>query len=328
MKTYFPTINLLRGIAAFMVCFFHFSNFTSDWGEFLDKDSWIRQIGFYGSNGVFVFFVISGFVIPMLLHKEKFKLVYFFRFFARRFIRVEIPYFFSIILILAVSYIVARLLYWDFNFETGQFFAHLIYVIPWTDYEWYNVIYWTLGIEIQYYILMAILFLLINHKLKWVAYLGLFIFGASALIIQSHQLVFYYAPIFLLGIVLFMQKTNRLNSIEAYLFLALFTFETLYVHGLTITLFSIITVVVISAIDIDKPLPNQFGNLSYSLYLIHGTIGGQLLFFLGKYAETFGEKMGLLLLTIILAIAASYLFWYLIERPSQRLSKKIRIHKE
>lgn len=287
MKTYFPIINLLRGMAAFFVCFYHFTNFSTHWGYFLPEDAFARQIGFYGSNGVFIFFVISGFVIPMSLHKEKFKLQFFHRFFMRRFVRVEIPYIASIFVILLVNFIIASNMGWNFSLDIKQIFLHFIYLIPWTNYEWINIIYWTLAIEIQYYILMAFLFLFLSHRYKWLRILGLLLFGASAFFFQNHDLIFYYSPTFLLGITLFMLKTERLKWLEASLLLVLFTIETIYIHSLTIALFSILTVVIIAFVHLENKLTDFFGNISYSLYLIHGIIGGQIIYFFGAKTSGF-----------------------------------------
>ena len=67
-KESFTTIHSLdnlRGIASFMVAFFHFSAGNR---IFLDEDNILRVIGRFGWSGVEIFFIISGFVIPFALY--------------------------------------------------------------------------------------------------------------------------------------------------------------------------------------------------------------------------------------------------------------------
>ncbi|MES2798782.1 MAG: acyltransferase [Bacteroidota bacterium] len=328
MKTYFPSINFLRGLAAMMVCVFHFFNFSTVWGFLFEPTDLIASTTKLGVNGVFIFFVISGFVIPMSLYKAKFKIIHLHRFLFRRFVRVEIPYLLSIVLILIVSYGVARLFYWPFNFDPFQFLLHIVYLIPFTNYNWYNEIYWTLAIEIQFYLLIALLYLLIKNDVKIIKIGALLAFGLSALLIESHSLVFFYSPIFLLGITSFLIKTKQLNNIEGIALLTLFFGETIWIHSFTIALFSVLTIALIHSAEINNRVTNFFGEISYSLYLLHGLVGGQLLFLLGPKVSSEAGKIGLVVLALICSITAATIFNWMIEKPSQRLSKKIRINKD
>jgi peptidoglycan/LPS O-acetylase OafA/YrhL len=325
LKTNYPTINLLRGIAAAMVCIFHFIGYTDFRGDLFSNDSLLANIGKLGTNGVFVFFVISGFVIPLSLSKDQFNLKQLPQFLSRRFIRIEIPYLVSILLILLVNFLFAIKNNSNFNIDVKQFVFHILYIIPFSKYDWYNIIYWTLAIEFQFYIAIGLLYFLLSSKNKIVVLLALLIFGLSSLLFNDNRFIFEYSTIFAQGIVLFLLKTERIKQKLAFVLLGLFVIATAYHHSITISAFSLLTVLAIHFIEINKKLSNQFGDISYSLYLTHGLIGGNLLYLFSRYFTSFSGKILLVIAALSLSLLFSYIYWRFIENPSRKLSKKISI---
>ena len=325
VKLYFPSINMLRGLAALLVCLYHFTNYTSPDGSLLATDDPVRQIGELGINGVFIFFVISGFVIPISMYNGKYAINRLPRFLVRRWIRIEIPYIASILAFLVVFYISCRMYMWNFDFEPMRFLHHITYTVPFTDYDWYNVIYWTLAIEFQFYIIIAVLYPLFVHKNAAVRYGSLLVFGLSGILITNHSIFCHYGPIFGMGIALFLLKSGKMKDLEALLFVLLFAGVTAYTHDWVIATFAIATTALIAFVTIDNKLFNKLGDISYSLYLIHGIVGGNLLFIFSRYVDSYAGKLVLILLVTVASIASSYLFWWLIENPSKKLSKKIKV---
>src|SRR5580698_8237216 len=91
-------VEYTRGVAAFMVMWFHFT--------YLLPDGVLRASGLYGYLGVEAFFVISGFVIPYAMDQRDFRLGRdAWPFIMRRIVRLEPPYLASVLLILAGSYL-------------------------------------------------------------------------------------------------------------------------------------------------------------------------------------------------------------------------------
>ena len=88
IKSRSESAHALRGVAAFAVAWFHFTNGQP---TFLPQDSLLKVSGAYGYLGVAVFFVISGFVIPYSLDGAKFPEVAP-KFFNRRFWRMLIHF--------------------------------------------------------------------------------------------------------------------------------------------------------------------------------------------------------------------------------------------
>ncbi|MFM1931072.1 MAG: hypothetical protein RL226_375 [Bacteroidota bacterium] len=323
MKTEFASIYLLRGIAALLVCLFHFFCYWIPSGYLFEPSTLVYQIAQFGANGVFVFFVVSGFVIPLSLSKSNLRWASIPRFLSRRFVRIEIPYFASILLLIGLALYYAVSYQQPFQLEPMRILCHLFYLVPFTDYTWYNVIYWTLAIEFQFYIAMALLYLIFLRKGQVLIYTGLILFGSSALLTDDNRLLFHYAPIFVQGITLLMMKKERISVRSAWILIVAAAIGTGFNNGLEIAIFSFLTVLVIAFTDIS--VGRRLGEISYSLYLTHGFVGGNLLLLLFHHATTPFLKFAIILIAIMASLIFAYFFWRMIEKPSQGWSKRIRI---
>lgn len=306
-----------------MVCFYHFIKYADFRGELFSSDSLISRIGSLGVNGVYTFFVISGFVIPLALSKANFNLKQLPRFLSKRSIRIEIPYFFSILIILFVGFLFAIKNNLEYSVNAEQFFYHIIYFIPFSNFEWYNIIYWTLAIEFQFYIFIGLFYFFLCSEKKYIVILSLLLFASSSFISKDDRFIFFYSPIFLQGIILFLFKTKKIKTSTTVSLIGLFVLATAYVHSIEIAVFSVIAVLIIQFFEINTKITNRLGDVSYSLYLTHGLIGGNLLYLCARYTTSCLEKTGLLLVAVIFSLLFSYLFWVLIEKPSQKLARKI-----
>ncbi len=318
---------MLRAIAALMVCIFHFTTYIDIRGSLFLESDVIYRLGKLGIQGVYVFFIITGFIIPFSLLKNKFNLNQLHRFLFKRWIRIEIPYLISILLILTISLCFSIKNGTDFNLDIFRLLHHLLYTIPFSGNEWYNPIYWTLAIEMQFYILIAIIYPFLTTKNSFLNYLATILFGLSGLIINDNRLILYYAPIFAQGILLFqIMNTKEVNNkIIGVILILGFSVITFYIHKFDVALVSIITVLIIGVVNVNNNIFNKLGEISYSLYLIHGLIGGNLIYFLGRYAENYTLKILLVIFSILLSIFTSYLYWKFIENPSKILSKNIKL---
>jgi len=89
-------VEYLRGLAALSVAWFHVTN--------THPHDWVRWSGSFGWLGVDVFFVISGFVIPLSISStyDRYSIRQFPQFMARRVVRLEPPYLISIALALGL----------------------------------------------------------------------------------------------------------------------------------------------------------------------------------------------------------------------------------
>src|SRR3954466_1743461 len=89
------SVEVLRGIAAFSVMWFHLTNGNN---LFLANDSLLKASGAYGYLGVQLFFVISGFIIPYSLSLRTYQIKRDgLAFLGRRIVRIEPAYLVSAI---------------------------------------------------------------------------------------------------------------------------------------------------------------------------------------------------------------------------------------
>lgn len=324
MKLYFPVINLLRGIAALLVAIYHFTNFSSNDQMLFHDHPWLIKLGEIGFQGVFIFFVISGVVIPVSMYSGGFKIKGFHRYIARRWVRIELPYIATIGLVLLVAAAFAYKNHIPLEIEPGRIIHHLTYTIPFTKYEWYNVIFWTLAIEFQYYLIIGVLYPLITSHSKWIVLTSLLLFGCSILLVPNDKLVFFFAPIFATGILVFLRKIERISDLEQWGFTILMLPMIWYYHSLTVMIFAFTTALTITFVTVKRD-HYWLGDISYSFYLTHGLVGGNLLYLLVRFSDQFWARIGMIILAMILSLAFAHLFWKWIEDPARRLSKRIRI---
>jgi exopolysaccharide production protein ExoZ len=312
------SIQYLRGLAALGVVLCHYGSDIKSYPK-------LSRLFSSGQLGVHVFFLISGFIIVYSLIKSDYKTNQFFKFLLKRSIRIDPAYIVVIVLTILLFKILSYMPSFKGDripFLPGQFFAHIFYIVPFTKYSFYNHVFWTLSVEFQFYLLVGILYFLFDKPLYRTGFLILF--GLTCFIPFSigYYLVFNYAPIFALGISLvgFYRNRNWLNIILPILLLCLIAYK----FGITIFILLTICSIAILSIKIFIRSLSFLGNISYSLYLIHGLV---LIVFLGVvkrfHADLNQNQLLWLFIEVSIAIISGYLFYLLIERPSLRLSKWI-----
>lgn len=321
-------IDSLRSFAAISVCLFHFICTTIG----LEYPAFMTSIASYGQHGVLVFFVISGFIIPWSMYQKKYKLTSLFRFMAKRLVRLEPPYLASIVLVLLIAFIKTKFHIGAESPEeisaarVGLHFGYLINFFP--QYKWLNNVYWTLAIEFQYYLIISLLFLLFIHKhlaIRLFAY-GLCFAMAYLVPDASHSHFPSYAPLFLFGIGVFLYQNNRVGLLEfAVVMVVCFIYNYLFM-GIPAAGFGLATAMVILFFsDTRIPVLDWLGKMSYSIYLIHPVIGAAAINILSRYAHGTAQKLGVLAAGLTVTFISSYLMYLLIEKPSKKLSSKIKL---
>ncbi len=325
---YLSSLDLLRGLAALAVCFFHFTHGNPD---FLSKQNVLYQVGRYGFLGVDVFFVISGFVIPYSMYRGLFSFRKIGLFLSKRFIRIEPPYILSIIMVVALNWISTLSPYYKgatFSIDAPALALHLGYLNAFFDYPWVNDVYWTLAIEFQYYILIALIFPLLVHPKKWIAYTTLIAFGSLGFFITRHSLIFNYGFLFIVGILLFQYRIGYLEKAHfgAMLLISLLIIFIKFDHRYLIA--ALLPYFFITYFVFTDKISKFLGNISYSIYLIHIPIGGRII----NLTETFVQDELIRSLFVFVAMAVSifgaWIFYKIIEKPSMELAKKITYTKK
>lgn len=328
-KNEISSLDSLRAFAALAVCLFHFVCKTID---FIPENG-VYDFFFSGQYGVHLFFVISGFVIPWAMYHGGYKMKSFFRFLLKRFARLEPPYLVSVVLALIVIYARAHIKgggELHIEVSLSQILLHIGYLIPFFDhaYDWLTIIYWTLAVEFQYYFLIAFLYLPLM-RFGLVMRLTIYALGVFFSFYTDSAFMPHWSPIFLLGVVLFLYKVEKITKLEYGLVSAALIVFCIILYPLPALFFILLPVVMVLFAPQKRIQGLHFlGKMSYSIYLIHSIIGIAVMNVLSHYVSGTAQKIGLVLLAIAVSLGASYIFYLLVERPSKRLSARIKYNKK
>lgn len=322
---YIPVINSLRGLASVIVCFFHLICLPLN---FLEHTR-IFELAVYGKFGVQVFFVITGVVIPMSLINSNYRYNLFGKFMWKRIIRIEPPYLFSILA--AVLFIFFRN-----HFLPGKphdipsaenLLLHVGYLVPFVKGQhWFIIVFWTMAVEFQFYLLISLLFpLLIHPKLT----VRLFIYAvvlALSLTFTNQEFTLVWLPVFMIGIIYANFIFAKIKWPEFVLALIASVGFTIFLLGFTIAFVAVATLTVIHFWrNYQNKIGRFFGNISYSLYLTHTIFGSAAENIFVPHVSHLYAKLLVVLLGFMLSVAAAYLFYLLIEKPSKKYAAKISL---
>lgn len=318
---YLPVVDYLRGLAALLVAWFHLTNTY--------EPSWVRTSGSLGWLGVEVFFVISGFIIPFSISLlfPHYSLIDFPAFFMLRVLRLEPPYIASIILVVGLWQISAMVPGFGGTqplFDLWQGMAHIAYLIPFTDYAWYQPVYWTLAYEFAFYITIGLTFTLVclpQRQLAWCAVVTAMIGLVLAGMAPPRVLLF------VMGIAIFRafrEPSERFLTLWIVLLSAgvIACFDPLIAAvGLSTTaiLYCFRHAEIGGLLGV---ILLKLGALSYSLYLTHVPIGGRVVNLGRRWIDGAGAEFALSLAALLVSIAFAYAFMKLVERPAMQLARR------
>jgi peptidoglycan/LPS O-acetylase OafA/YrhL len=328
-----PILDPLRGLAALAVCLFHFTSGSTDLPNQLAASDPLRWLGSFGKYGVEAFFVISGFIIPYSLYLRSYRLQDSGQFLLRRFKRIEPPYFAAILLVLGMHWLATRSGGYrgePFQPQWAQWSAHVAYLNAFLGYEWLNPVFWTLALEFQFYLLIAVAFPLLNHRHPMVRIATLL--GTIPLaVLGQHQmgLLFRWLPLFAMGTAAFQGRVGTLTRSQVGLVYACTGAVSWWLLGGVSTTTALLTGFIIQACA-QRPLPSLLkpfawvGAISYSLYLVHVPIGLRVLNLCTRLQDSDVIRYGSVVAALLLSLAFAWGFWWSIERPSQAWSQGSR----
>jgi peptidoglycan/LPS O-acetylase OafA/YrhL len=311
-------VNALRAAAAIYVA----------WGHFCGgQGRWLTWSGRYGYTGVYIFFVISGFIIPYSLQRSGYSLSNFARFLVKRGIRLYPPYLISIpVSILAANVVLRPLLPAGAIHASGrQLLYHLVFLNDLIGVPWVNVVYWTFAIEWQWYLLAGLFFPLLVSRNAVLRFCPVVLGMASYFLCTSDRIIPHTLPIFLIGVFVFQQKIGLIGRGRLLALIAAMLWAMRWPTGWLVAGISAATGLTIAFVSLRHRVADVLGDLSYSLYLLHLPVGVALIAWLSHLLPYSGSYLGVLDLTGMAAsLAASALLYRWVEQPAQALSSRMR----
>lgn len=336
-----PILDPLRGIAALAVMWFHFTQGD----HLLDQGGWtaalLKSSGTYGWAGVEFFFVISGFVLPYALLKGQYRLRNYGTFLLKRLTRLEPPYLVSIALALGLWFLGASTPWFrgqPFDLEWPRLFLHLGYLNSYFGFASYIPIYWTLAIEFQFYLSIALLFPLIVHPRRWLRDLLPVALAVLSRFPSRPDTIFHCLPLFCMGIATFQHYAGlapRRVWVGQLVVAAAFCLATMGGVATAAGLSAALLIGLSTSTDLLRAGRGQrllralgwAGTVSYSLYLVHIPIGGRVVGLGARFNPGLGLQCLTLAAAILASLVAAWVLHRLVERPSQRWSSLLRFGK-
>lgn len=329
-------VQSLRAIAILLVAGYHY---FASWTMPIDGNNLypgtFAAIFKYTYLGVELFFMVSGFVISMTLLRSSSAL----HFMAKRFIRLWPALFFALPLVWLV----------------GNRFGPDLYLHPWTDLvtsltlidpavfnarlpitvDWTTAVLWTMWIEVQFYLIAALLFFLLRRH--FVTALGATTFVVTLWIIAAQvgwvsadvtdavlPSVSVYLPWFLAGALfhrMWHEQVVRLP--DALALIAILTYEAWRLWYLASagaiwlpTFFFLAFTAIVRQWQMATLLRASalvfLGEISYEFYLVHDTLGVTVItVFLERFGFTSGAHLFAAIIGLMVSLVTAFVIYWL-----------------
>lgn len=314
-------LDALRGLAALWVGLYHFTQ-NGEFHAGFPADMGLKWLGTYGYLGVYVFFVISGFILPWTMDRGGYRLGDYGRFLWKRTLRLHPLY------LISVGTMLVPFLFGhggDMAAKTWQdWWPHAFYLNGLMDRPWLMQIYWTLALEAQYYLAVGLIFPLLVHRWAWVR--GLIL--AAVILVPlggfDWHTVMPFAALFGMGILVFQKMSHRMNGMVCALGLAACVWTTWQALGWMQAVTALLSALAILGLPLRHRLLTWLGEISYPFYLFHLVVAGLVMPWLITLTRSgWGDTLAVLGL-FGLSLGASWILNRWIEMPVQRWSSAVR----
>lgn len=286
----------------------------------------VKKVTGFGAQGVELFYAISGFIIPYALYHAKYKIAHYGKYIAKRLLRLFPPYLATIAAILAVGYFLSRFVWHtEFDIHFKQLLVNVLFIADlFPEYGWINPIFATLEVELQFYILIGLLFPLFLKGRYWTIGISLVLLLAC-IFTREFDTVFVNCPYFLIGLIAFQIREFGFKIEHLFVLAAIFIclFQYFQIEDLAAAAL---------AFSLLLWLPKnirflQFtGKISYSYYLVHGLFGGWFLYFTKDTNLWINYSWLMIIFALAISWLGAWVMYLLIEKPCIKLSSKITYH--
>jgi peptidoglycan/LPS O-acetylase OafA/YrhL len=318
-------LDALRGIAASTVVFFHLTRrYFEDYGR---PSEAAFSFSLEGMQAVFLFFILSGFVISMTLEKITRARA----FVMSRFSRIFPAFWVSVL----ITFIVVKALGLPGReVSVTDALLNLTMAVGYLPINPVDVVYWSLTAELSFYVVMWFLHAsgwLWNHPYR-VAWLWLIYCAVIEALRRSAGLrlpdaigwftLASFAPLFIAGIMFYRIYTHRGTRDTHIAIAACFVLHNIinwqgkWQFPATVFSFACFYLVSYRRLDWLRRQPLLFlGTISYPLYLVHDNIGMAIIHALVRRGINYNLALfGAIVAVLLLATAITYS----VERPAMK----------
>lgn len=343
----YPMLDSVRGLAALWVVLFHLTLHIEPPSGPLANLLWVNILG-RGLLGVPIFFVLSGFVIAHSLRRGFTGSTSVGGFVLRRVVRLTPPYWAAIGLALAMHAIASLVNNEPYQpggspLTGGRLVSHLLYGQELLGYLNINDVFWTLAVEMQFYLVAIPVVLLASaggrrsgDRFYVVVTLGVGFLSLLGTLTPGDGRAVTFIPFFysfFFGMAAYWVHVGRVAA--GWLGLVIAPFIVVgWLHRDRQFMYACVlaTVLLVAAARgnvLDRWLCGRtlraLGSISYSLYLVHVPVQGAVVVATtkalggGTVAVIVGAASSL-----VLSVVASAAFWLVFEQPASVWSKRLK----
>jgi peptidoglycan/LPS O-acetylase OafA/YrhL len=322
-------LDYARFFAAVAVMLFHYcaNGIRSGKISSIDGFGFFGRLAEYGYLGVDFFFIISGFVILYSAANRSAD-----QFAASRLVRLYPAYLFCMSLTAAVITLFGKPPIMPVTLS--QYLANLTMFASYIGFKNVDGVYWTLSLEIVFYIaVMLVIFLKKMKNIEMIVAVWIFLMVVLKFVEVDIPLLSGYYSLFAVGCVfsfIYSRGFNPLNAVclAAAILLSLYNAAERgqeialergvvtdgHVEAATTCVFFIVFLLFRNT-SVRLPFANTIGSLTYPLYLLHAYIGYTIISAVGLYAN----KWLVLLLVSVLMIFLSWIVCTFVEKAPRSL---------
>lgn len=339
MQTHAPLqriawLDFLRGLAIFLVVAFHF---TTRYEQMYPAHAFPAALPFsvpFGWMGVLLFFMISGFIIYLTIQKKERVL----DFLIARLSRIMPPYWAAVLFLLAIEFLHAWLFAVPYRHDRYTIVTNALMVPDLLHAPLLCGVFWSLLVEIKFYALFALLWVCVDLKKPRTFFGSFFVLWLLVFVNNFvHPILFgmvlNYFVLFWLGIAACKVLTEGLASWKYFLLVILgeitvfaypFPEQASLIVG--IGAFSILMIACDAAFRRYRLLPRvtapvaALGLVSYSLYLLHETLGYLVL---GALAHVGANPVLAVAAATAVALLAAWIGYRGVERHDRAIARRI-----
>jgi peptidoglycan/LPS O-acetylase OafA/YrhL len=204
--------------------------------------------------------------------------------------------------------------------------AHIGYLNAFAGLPLFQMSYWSLAIEFQYYLFVGLVFPMLARP----GYAeSATIYAAIALtsLLAGHNKAFLpqFLPLFLIGITVFRFKCLGIHWLDLTLGIGIGVILVFFLQGPPPAIAGLASALTILFVNGTTRLLTFFGKISYSLYLMHVIVGDIVYGLAVRHASHPGLLRWVLpFIALGVAIAIAFILYRVVEVPSKRWSSAIR----
>jgi peptidoglycan/LPS O-acetylase OafA/YrhL len=317
--------------------------------------------GQLGTYAVFGFYVLSGYLMTFIMHHNYgYHLEGRKRFVINRLLRIYPPYYMAILISIVLLWVFGdqvtqfkSTIYMPSNF--WEYMQNIFLVFPPRAEPRLSPPTWALTIELFYYACIC-WGISKSKKITWFWLVGsvlftIFLLWTKAPWVERYFTISAASLPFSMGAIIYHYKDElskwfkqlKLNNPLMWMglmclnFLTFYSIETITDIPVTLWVGFYINLIILACLlivllefkseKISRKVDSTIGNYSYPIYLVHYQAGALLFGLLGNYLEVAfltAKGMLFLLLSILITFIISYLIIQFIDRPIERVRRKIK----